>query len=249
LHRPLVPRDRYRVYYVDHCDTEALKTRWASDATVDISALHVDAVWGQGTLLEALGAAGALESGPLDYVIASHVIEHVPDFIGWMKEVLEVLGPRGVLRLAVPDRRYTFDLLRRETVAAEVLSAWIRRRRVPDASRVLDFALNMVHVDVGQAWEGTLQRDALQRAFTDPQALALAEDAERHGTYHDVHCWVFTPGSFVGLMERLVALGVLDLACEWITPTARWQFEFMVSLRPERHRPLALASWRDPRVV
>jgi hypothetical protein len=249
LHRPLVPRDRHRVFYVDHCDTEALKARWASDPSVDTAALHVDAVWGQGTLREALAAAGALQRGPLDYVIASHVIEHVPDLIGWLKEVVDVLGPRGVLRLAVPDRRYTFDLLRRETVATDVLSAWIRRRRVPDASRVLDFALNMVHVDVGQAWAGTLQRDSLQRAFTDEQAIALAQDAERQGTYHDVHCWVFTPDSFLALMQRLVALGVLDLACEWITPTARWQYEFMVSLRPEPHRPLALASWRDPRVV
>ncbi len=52
---------------------------------------------------------------PADLLVASHVIEHVPDLITWLREIASVLKPTGQARLAIPDRRYTFDLLRVET--------------------------------------------------------------------------------------------------------------------------------------
>lgn len=249
LDRPLVTKSRGNVYYVDHCDTESLKARWASDPGVDTSKLHVDAVWGKNSLRDALSLAGAFEGRRgLDYVIASHVIEHVPDMVSWLREVHDVLVPHGSLRLIVPDRRYTFDIRRRETSLGEVLDSFIRKRRAPSGSRVLDFALNMVQVDTGAAWRGGLQLDGLQRGFTDKQALELALDAEQNGTYHDVHCWVFTPQSFVNLMADLARCKLLEFACDAVVPTAHNTFEFFVRLRPEPDHEKVLESWQSMRV-
>ncbi|MEX3900116.1 methyltransferase domain-containing protein [Paraburkholderia sp. BR10954] len=47
-----------------------------------------------------------------DYVIASHVIEHVLDLVGWVHSLLAALKHAGRIVLAVPDRRYTFDYVR-----------------------------------------------------------------------------------------------------------------------------------------
>jgi SAM-dependent methyltransferase len=154
LDRALVSKMDGTVYYVDHCDTETLKTRWASDVNVDTSQLHVDAVWGKRTLRGALTASTDFPSRSpvgLDYVVASHVIEHVPDVTTWLNEIADVLKPAGDLRLAVPDRRYTFDFNRRETELAEVLEAYVCQRRVPSAGRILDFALHMATVDLSAA--------------------------------------------------------------------------------------------------
>ena len=45
-----------------------------------------------------------------DWVTSSHVIEHIPDFLGHLKEVEEVLTPSGVYGLIVPDMNVTTPL-------------------------------------------------------------------------------------------------------------------------------------------
>lgn len=245
LDRPLVRKNQGRVFYVDHCDTAALKARWSTDPGVDVARLHVDAVWGTLTLRQALDSAGAYDDAPgLDYLVASHVIEHVPDLVTWLREVGDALAAEGRLRLAVPDKRYTFDLLRRTSALSEVLDAHVRQRRVPAGSRILDFALHMVPVDAGAVWRNEVRPDQLVHGYTPADAIALARDAEQNGTYHDVHCWVFTPASFVELMVELCRCGLLDFGCEWIVPTAPGDMEFFVAMRREGDAAKARESWQ-----
>lgn len=44
-----------------------------------------------------------------DFVISSHVIEHMEDPIGAMKGYLRVLKAGGIVLMSVPDRRHCFD--------------------------------------------------------------------------------------------------------------------------------------------
>lgn len=244
LDRPVVARAAGRVIYVDHCDTGEMRRRWASDPNVRAERIEVDAVWGTNTLKQSIAAATGADTA-LDYVVASHVIEHVPDMIGWLGEVAEALQASGSLRLAVPDRRYTFDYLRRTSSMTDVLDAYVRRRRVPAGSRVLDFALHMASVDCAQAWAGNIDERALQRGYTREQAIALARDAEDNGTYHDVHCWVFTPESFAKLMHELSDGDLIAFGCDHLAPTARNTIEFFAHLRPMPDRVQRASSWRE----
>lgn len=238
-------KDSGTVYYVDYSDTESVKARWASDKTINVAAIHVDAVWGSNTLREALAAVSAFERAPkgIDYVVASHVVEHVPDIVSWLREVRGALSDGGTLRLAVPDRRYTFDYLRRTSTLTDVLDAFVRKRRTPSGSRVLDFALNMVQVDCGKAWRGELVASELVRGYSDESALGLAAAAETTDAYHDVHCWVFTPHSFAELMGQLARCKLLEFACDRLVATARDTFEFYVSMRPELDHEAVMRSW------
>jgi SAM-dependent methyltransferase len=56
-----------------------------------------------------------------DFVISAHVIEHLEDPIGAIKNSLRVLKPGGILLLVVPDRRHTFDRLRPGTSLEHLL--------------------------------------------------------------------------------------------------------------------------------
>jgi SAM-dependent methyltransferase len=92
LLKPVITKNEGDIIYVDHVDTEALKAKYADDPNVDTRKIvSVDAVWGSQTLLQAVGRR-------VDYVIASHVAEHVPDLVGWLGEIGEVLRPGGTLR-------------------------------------------------------------------------------------------------------------------------------------------------------
>jgi SAM-dependent methyltransferase len=44
-----------------------------------------------------------------DFVIANHFVEHAPDPLGTIANMLRVLKNGGVLYLALPDKRFTFD--------------------------------------------------------------------------------------------------------------------------------------------
>lgn len=249
LHNALIAKSDGTVFYVDHCDTETLQARWSSDKSVDVTRLHVDAVWGARTLRAAIDESAlaneiGLRGRRLDYVVASHVVEHVPDLITWFSEIESVLAREGTVRLAVPDRRYTFDYLRHTSTLTDVVDAFVRGRRVPSGSRVFDFALNMVHVDCGKAWAGELDRDELVHGYTVQQALELARDAESNGTYHDVHCWVFTPTSFAELFCALAAAGLLKFSCDRIITTSRDEFEFFVWMQPCDDPIQVTDSWR-----
>ncbi len=246
LHQPLVLKSQSDVKYVDHCDTETLKKRWETDPNVDTSTLHVDAVWGKNTLREAL--VECMPSGSaiqLNYVVASHVIEHVPDLITWLKEIHAVLRADGTLRLAIPDRRFTFDYLRRTSNLTDVLEAYVLKRRVPGASRVLDFTLNMADVDCGKAWDGKIVKSELVKKYPLADAMALAMDAERNGTYHDVHCWVFTPESFAELCCEMAEADQLNFECERFVQTEHNQFEFFVGMRPSDSKTKIVGSWKE----
>ncbi len=249
LHNPLVSKAEGHVIYVDHLDTESLRKAWAQDKAVDVSKIHVDAVWGAQTFQEAIAAYARAAGEPseslaLDYVVASHVIEHVPDLVTWLQEIRSILKPSGEVRLAVPDRRFTFDYLRRTSDLAHVLSAYLSRARVPSPQCILDFGLNMAAVDCAAAWRGEVDGAALKRSYTFHDAMTFARDALENDTYHDVHCWVFTPASFASICVDLTRHGLLDFACTTFHDTAFNEFEFFVSLRVCGDVAERIESWQ-----
>ncbi len=250
LDKSLVKKSEGTIFYVDHCDTAELKRRWSADHRINLELLHVDAVWGDNTLNAAVASAadgsGKTWAGA-DYLLASHVVEHVPDLVAWLQEIHDALRPSGLVRLAIPDKRYTFDYLRETTTLADVLTEHLRKRRKPSASRILDFALNAAEVNCAEAWRGTLDVSLLKRMYSDEGAYAIATDAEHHDTYHDVHCWSFTPGSFASLMKELSSMGLLSMECEWIIPTQMDDLEFFVGMRRNTSLVECCDSWTRAR--
>src|SRR5262249_56712490 len=80
LHHPIIDRSvtDASVLYVDHADTAAVHAKYADDAEVG-EIVDVDVVWNAGTLASALG-----DRDRVDWVIASHVLEHVPNLVAWL---------------------------------------------------------------------------------------------------------------------------------------------------------------------
>jgi len=242
---PAVTKDQGRVTYVDFTDTATLRAKYAGSTVVDPALIvEVDAIWGEKTLAQAVG-----EGRQFDYVVASHVIEHVPDLIAWLNEVAEVLKPGGQIRLVVPDKRFTFDFFRRETELSDVLNAHLLKARRPLPGLILDYCLNFVVVDMVRIWNRQDDVAQLQRA---PDWIAKARDWARRshedGEYIDIHCWVFTPVGFARLMEQIVAEGLVACRCTSFSDTAENTNEFFVGMAHEPDRAAAIESWRQMQV-
>lgn len=238
LCRPIVSRDDGPIFYVDHADTETLRAKYRGDPDVDGDALvAVDGIWGSNTLAEALGHQ------KVDYVIASHVVEHVPNLVGWLAEIDAVLKHDGRLHLVVPDKRFTFDVARDESRMSDVLAAHIANARSPQPQAILDFVLNARHgVNAARIWLGQQSQGEPAHSFED--AIAVAKNAIETGTYHDVHCWVFTPARFAQICAALTEHGLLNMSCVEFFDTASNELEFHVHMQVCDDRARALASWR-----
>ncbi len=82
--------------------------------------------------------------GSQDFVIGNHLLEHCENPIAALENMLRVLRPGGILFLAVPDKRYTFDADRPVTPLAHVIRdyeegpAWSKRQHFEEWSRVVN---------------------------------------------------------------------------------------------------------------
>jgi SAM-dependent methyltransferase len=226
LAAPVVGKEEGEIFYVDHLDQQSLRKKYEADPNVDINKIvAMDAVWGDRKLRECFP-----DISSFDYVIASHVIEHVPDMIGWLMELAEVLRPRGRLILAIPDKRYTFDYLREPTRLGELVDAYLRKNRRPMPAQIFDFNANAVELDLVAAWNEPFEPKSLKRFVDLRYALERSVESIRDGKYLDVHCWVFTASSLIALLTDLVDLDLLPYHCARFYEAARNSNEMVLIL-------------------
>ena len=244
LATPILRRPQHRVLYLDHVPIEQLRAKYASDPSVSADGIvPVDVVWAGSSLRAAVGP-----DVWFDHVVASHVVEHVPDLVTWLAEIATVLGPDGALRLIVPDRRFTMDIARRETVLADVLAAHLEKRTRPTPRDVLDFYGNYRIVDRDAAWNG-MEPPGDGAAISDIGTAMTHARSALAGTYCDSHCWVFTPNSFVHLMANLAAIGECGFLCARIIDTVPGEIDFFVHLRRSTDIERVRESWERARRV
>ncbi len=239
LNNPVALKSEGKVIYVDHFDTNALREKYRKDPNVDVAAIvDVDAIWGVQTLAQCIG-----ENRKVDYVVASHVIEHVPDLITWLEEISAILTATGEVRLAVPDRRFTFDYFRNETRFCELVASWMVRARRPQPLQIADHMLNVTQIDLTAAWRQRADPAHRRALFDFPGVPAVINDSLTNGTYHDVHCWIFTPASFAALMQDILRAGLTDLGCAFFHDTAPGTLEFIVAMKRMADPDDAARSW------
>lgn len=229
LHAPVVTKDVADVRYVDVFSREKLVETYRQDPLVDTDLIPpIEFVLSHDGRIRPLDqvVAGAT---PYAWVFASHVIEHVPDLIGWLQELARVVDQDGALVLAVPDRRYSFDVHRPQTTVGEMLHAHDRGDVVPSVRAVYDSNREKVEVDTAALWRGEPPPPREARVNTLDTVLAMVEQA-RAGEYVDAHVWTFTPESFSEQLAELARLGLCSWAVEQ-TDAPEGSVEFYVVLR------------------
>jgi SAM-dependent methyltransferase len=208
---PIVDDRIYDVFYVDCIDNEEIQRKAAANpGAVNCHIPKIDAVWKPGKSL-----AKCVAGRKFAYAVASHVMEHVPNPLGWLREILECLETGGTLAILLPDRRGTMDYYRRETTFAEIVGWSIENPQKPTPTQIMDF-LSQSFKDTGTLpfGEGMPPFEDAPRAYTDQDAINFARMAKESGTYIDAHVSVWTPTSFTGIFERLVSMGLLPVEIE-----------------------------------
>lgn len=127
LHNPLEVPEQARVCYVDMCDTDHLHLLYPEVSFYEF--VDVDIV-DNGERLAAIGDASQ------DFAISNHFLEHCENPILAIQNKVRVLKPGGLMYMAVPDCRNTFDSERARTTLEHV---WSDYEGGPSASRQVHY--------------------------------------------------------------------------------------------------------------
>lgn len=226
LHLPILKKEEANVKYVDHMSSEDLRIKYQGHDLVTENIIEVDYVLGNKSLKEVVG------NKKFDYIVASHVIEHIPNIVSWLEEIASVLKQGGILSLVIPDMRFTFDIARWPSRASEVIGSYLDSVTKSTSSMIYDAKSEYKETTPQRAWIGLVD-DVLviPKAKQLKEAMRSCELNLQHGSYVDAHCYTFTPSSFIEILRQLMLHELIDFEVAYFKETSMNELEFFVSLR------------------
>lgn len=205
LHRPLPTPRSTSVRYVDRLDVGALREHYPELRFFDVV---------QPDIVDDGERLASVPDESVDFVIGNHFIEHCEDPVATLKALLRVLRVRGVIYMAVPDGRFTFDRDRPLTSLAHLEKD---HTEGPDGSRRRHY----------EEWAALVDRvpaaDVAQRA-TDLQARR-----------YSIHYHVWSPTAFMEFLALCRSRFHLPLDLEAVEPNGSQ--EFIVVMRRSETAP------------
>jgi hypothetical protein len=223
---PFVTPDMGRVDFADQLPTDALKRLAARSPGHSADFVQdVDFVLGE-TPLNTLAS-------DYDWVATSHLIEHAPDLVGWLKTIGDRLSPKGVLFCVVPDGRFTFDIHRPLSTLGKILQDHFDGWERPSFRDVFDATYYSDNINAADVWDGKVATNVqYHNNFNSAWEKAL------HGrsTYVDCHCNIFTSRSFAQIISALATLNLIPFDVEEVGDTERYWIDFHSILRKNECR-------------
>lgn len=138
---------------------------------------------------------GAFADASQDFVIASHVVEHLADPIGFLADVHRVLRPGGMVLLFLPDRRRTADRFRPPTPLEHLIEEHQAAATVVSDAHLADYARDRgIALHRGRRRRETLERLRAQSVHAHCWDSAEFVEVLRWATEHLGHQWELEDG-------------------------------------------------------
>jgi predicted SAM-dependent methyltransferase len=207
-HAPIASqRDGYNTIIIDACSTEELQKLYKNiDIAID-KIETVNYIW-RGEPLSQL----VTQSGDIDYILASHVIEHIPNFVDFFQQSNTLLDKEGQLILAIPDKRKCFDYFRPINTTGQVLQSFHENRRTHVPASIFDNHANYARYKGVGSWFSAINKsDDIDLDSNIKPAYQKFLQTLTSNDYNDAHGWVFTPASFLLIIHDLTTLGLFNL--------------------------------------
>lgn len=181
---------------------------------------------------------GALADASEDFVIASHIIEHLANPVAMLADIHRVLRPGGLLVLLVPDRHTTFDRHRPPTPIEHLMDEYERDVHEVADEHVTEFVI------------ATATDEGTDEPVVSPELVALHKRRSIH-----VHVW--DVDEFAELLDTTaLRLGlhweVIDTMAPGEDGTYGNEFGWLLAARRRpcgsigTDRPRRRRRWRSP---
>ncbi|MCM1231839.1 MAG: class I SAM-dependent methyltransferase [Ruminococcus flavefaciens] len=165
-----------------------------------------------------------------DYVIASHVLEHVNDLIFALRDIAQLLKPGGIFCIVYPDKRYCFDHFRTSASFRDAYHVF-RGGTKNNAPMVLDFYYSVIPENNPVLFWN-------QDGILNELPRASYENAEAHyervldgEKMDDIHYWPFTDMDFLKFLYDCTRARLLPFRLISFCPCVKDGQQFMVALQ------------------
>jgi ubiquinone/menaquinone biosynthesis C-methylase UbiE len=129
------------VIYLDRNRTDFLRTQYRNDPRVN-NIVQVQIVWQDSTY-------PFFDDNAFDFVINSHVLEHVTNPGRSIAEWLRIIQPGGILYMVVPDKNFCFDRRRAVTTVSHLMNEYDENVNKTTIEHYEDFILYTQGEDAG----------------------------------------------------------------------------------------------------
>lgn len=185
LNFPLQVPGAAKVRYVDRLTVAELREQYPELNSVELVSPDILA---DGELLE------TVPDSSQDFVIANHFVEHCQNPFLALSNMFRVLKEGGILYMAIPDKRYTFDVDRPVTPVEHLVRdyeegpAWSKRQhfeewarfvnKAADVSQISDRADELMEMDYSIHFHVWTQREMFDFLAAFRRTLNLSFDIE-----------------------------------------------------------------------
>lgn len=228
-HNPIAPKKQgFNVHILDHLTAEGLRKKYLEHQKFGVNIENieeVDFVWNGEPYEELIGREKFY-----DWILSSHVIEHIPDLISHFHQCEKLLKKNGYLSLVIPDKRYCFDYYSPLTTAGNVIDAYFSKRVKPSPGQIFDHFSNAVKNSENIAWDKASDKHEKKLLHNISDANNLLQESIKGHSYIDTHCWKFTPDSFALLISDLNQIGLINLEIKKIFDTTGCEFSVTLGI-------------------
>ncbi len=157
--------------------------------------------------LDYIGSAYSLPvfSNSIDYIIASHVIEHCANPVKALIELYRVIKPGGFIYIVLPDKTKTFDRDRPSTEVRHMLEDYANGIDDSDPTHIHDFIY-------GIDWK-EIYPESPKTGYEAQKSEHYNHylDATSRGEPIDIHFHVFDSENTIELFERMKSTDSIDV--------------------------------------
>ena len=185
---PTVPREAGKCEFADFRSAEEMSRLWN---------LQLETVMPVQYILKRDTKVHNQIDKKFDYVVLCHVIEHIPNMIGYIKDLHNLLKTGGVMLIVCPDKRRTPDASRPSTTIEHLLDDYYNDCYYPSLEHILEF---------GKAWFDELKQKSLRSA---KEFYEWGYQNFESGLA-DAHCHVWIDEEFFTQIQYLIEGEILD---------------------------------------
>jgi SAM-dependent methyltransferase len=230
LNRCLLDRKKYKNYYFgDIRSTQEIKDLYKGNEYLEKTGLTVDldSIINIDFVIKSSYKETFKNIEKFDYVIVSHVLEHIPNLLFFFEDIQNILKPNGELIILYPDRRFCFDHLRTDSKFSDIYDVYVRGvKRV--ASQVLDFYSNVVKEnEPTKFWDLNFKIPIASKRNSEKNLQAY-ESTARGILEGDIHYWPFSDTAFLKFLYDCCMYKIFNVSIKYFIPTQINTQEFLL---------------------
>lgn len=230
LNRSLLDRKKYKNYFfADIHSTEEVKDLYSGSNYLKRTGIVVDLedIIPIDYVVKDTYKETFKDLEKFDYVIASHVLEHMPNLLNFFFDVQNILTEDGELIIIYPDKRFCFDHFRSESKFADIYDIW-KTSEVGNPRQTLDFFTNVLHENNAVKFWDMDEEIPMYNGEDVKNNLQRYPMWKKGMLEKDVHYWPFSDYGFLKFLRDCMMYSIFDFSITKFVPTQKDTQEFLV---------------------